>query len=290
MNLQLKAVASGLAFQNPLICLTPNYKIDIVRYLNMALPVINFIVPEDPTLVRPALNHPDLSLGNMIWRQALDDIQVTIDWQGAVIHPFCMQAKRAEVFLYRGTTVKILPDGETPFPGDFDAISPELQEEVRLEHHPACRDRVYQNLVHGLQSDRLDARKLPHRRIITDLLQAILRAAADGPGYLHELHLETTEHWDNIVALSGKCRSSCPIAFTVEEVEVIRLEVTATQKYERNVEASCSTLGCLIDGWVPHGKYEKGKVTAEVLRQQRNEDEMGGPFPFIEGSWSPNLT
>lgn len=294
VNLQLKAVESGAAFQTPLIRASTKDRADIVRYLNMAMEIVDFIVPADPMFHRPALNHPDLALGNMIWRKdengQLKGLQSIIDWQCAVVHPFAMQARPSEAFIYRGTTVKMSPDGNIPFPDDFDSLPPDVQEEIRLEHRLACRDRSFQICVNKLQDDRPESWRLPHARLLTDLVQAVLRAAADGPGYLRELLLETQERWDDIVALSAKPGSPCPIAFTDEEAEMIRAEVASTAKYERNVEEMSNTIGCLIDGWIPEHKYGIGKEMAKVLQKEWKEDEMGGPFPFMDGAWSPNLT
>ncbi|KZT08422.1 uncharacterized protein LAESUDRAFT_649018 [Laetiporus sulphureus 93-53] len=85
-ELQLRAMDTVVDFSSPLVKPNPS-DIPLLRcLLNTCIRIAPFIIPSDPAMTAPVLNHPDLSLNNLIVPpEGLAYVHHVIDWQGATI-------------------------------------------------------------------------------------------------------------------------------------------------------------------------------------------------------------
>ncbi|CDO71320.1 hypothetical protein BN946_scf184908.g78 [Trametes cinnabarina] len=259
------------------------------RMLNMCIRIAPAIVPADPALTAPALNHPDLSLTNLIVpNEGPAEIRHSIDWQGATVSPFCMQVHLPPAMAYTAGVIPLPPDGSEPsLPPDFDLRTPEEQEYLRRHHRSARRQYWYSFIIQGIQRMRGEALALPHYLQLANLVPYITRCVAEGPADLRGLLIGLQQLWAEIAADGS---SPCPVDFTPEELAAHTQEVQRQEEYERNVAQLYREIGCQNDGSVNPDEYEAAKARVERLRHEWDEIAMKGPFPFFEGAYSYYLT
>ncbi|OSD08746.1 hypothetical protein PYCCODRAFT_1401461 [Trametes coccinea BRFM310] len=259
------------------------------RMLDICIRIAPLVVPTNPALTAPALNHPDLALSNLIVpSEGPPHIRHSIDWQGATISPFCMQAHVPRAFSYTPGVIPIPDDGTLPvLPDDFDSKTPEEQEYLRMHWRLTGRYVWYNVLIQGGHRLRREAFHLPHYEPLLNLVPFITRCVSEGPADLQGLLIGFQQLWAEIV---GDKSTPCPIDFTPEEVAAHAQEVERQAEYERNVAQLYEELGCMNDGSVVPDAYEAAKARMERLREEWDESAMKGPFPFYEGAYSYYLT
>jgi len=227
------------------------------------------------------LNHPDLSLNNLIVPpEDLAFVHHVIDWQGATISPYCMQCGVPTAVGYTEGVIPLPLDGSMPpWPDNFDAMSPEEKEYIRIHHRYACRHRSY---VVGLSRApvRGEVWALSHSAVLECLVPFITRCVADGPLDRRGLLVSLQEMWSSILD------DPCPIDFTQEEIVAHYKEAKAQAEYEHNVNTLHDVVGCLNDWPVRSEQFESVKERVERYRLEWDETAMKGPFPFYEGAHS----
>ncbi|KAI9062060.1 hypothetical protein FKP32DRAFT_1593922 [Trametes sanguinea] len=284
---QLRAIDTGAVdIASPGNRSTPSDIPLLRRLLHMCIRAAPLVVPTDPELTAPVLNHPDLALTNLIVPpDGPARILHSIDWQGATVSPFCMQAALPSAMVYRDGVVELSGLGAL-WPEDFDSKTEEEKEFIRLHHRLATRHCVYE-LQAEPRRPRTKAMLLPHFASLVNLVTFITRCIADGPADLLEALVGFQQQWPEITS-DGSV--PCPIDFTPEEAATYAQEVERQKEYGGNVARLYDALGCLNDGSVVPELYEEAKARMERLREEWDETAMKGPFPFAEGITSPYLS
>lgn len=89
---QLQALDDGLLIDSPLLKSKPSDAAHLRRLLEMTIRVAPLVVPDDAAMTAPVLNHPDLSLDNILVPPEGDaSMTCVVDWQGATVLPYCSQ-------------------------------------------------------------------------------------------------------------------------------------------------------------------------------------------------------
>ncbi|CDO69113.1 hypothetical protein BN946_scf185042.g15 [Trametes cinnabarina] len=291
-NFQLRALDTGaIDLASSKVRSTPSDIPLLRRMLHMCIRIAPFVVPSDPALTAPTLNHPDLSLTNLIVPpDGPATIRHSIDWQGATVSPFCMQVSLPPAVAYTADVIQLPRDGSEPsLPPDFDARTPEEQEHIRLHLRYANRHNWYVIFAYAVHAGRAAVWSLPHGSSLAGLVTCITRCVADGPVNLQRILIEFQRIWPAIAA-DQPGSTPCPIDFTPEEIASHDQEVQRWEEYERNVAQLCEEIGCQNDGSVHADDYEAAKVRMERLRDEWDEIVMKGPFPFFEGAYCYHLT
>ncbi|KAI2789023.1 hypothetical protein POX_e07049 [Penicillium oxalicum] len=88
-------------------------------------------VPSDHRMSRPTLRHPDFSPNNILVNTSNDVVGI-IDWQHAVVLPFCLCAGIPDHFQKWGDPLsETLSKPEVKLPENFDRLSHEEQENIQ---------------------------------------------------------------------------------------------------------------------------------------------------------------
>ncbi|KAH9886024.1 kinase-like domain-containing protein [Cubamyces lactineus] len=254
------------------------------RLLEICLRAAPSIVPTDPDMTTPVLQHPDLSSSNLII-PAEGPVRIThaIDWQGAAILPFCTQAAMPTAVVYTGKLVKLNPF-YPEWPENYDELPPEQQELVDFHHRLACRHVVYQRMVMSGDKVRSKIAHLRQGEPLANLVPQVLRCIADGPQALRADLIRLQENWREF------SDDPCPIDFTPDEIAAHNAEQEALDEYQSHVDALYAELRCFEDGSVKTEDYETSKQLMERRREEWDDVAMKGPFPFYEGAHSYFLT
>lgn len=188
--------------------------------------------------------------------------------------------------IYDEAVIPVPEDGSMPpWPEDFDSMTPEEQDFIRVHHRYACRHRAYRQLVIDKDVKRRHSWLLPHFIQLAHLAPAVTRCISDGPTKLRRLLMGIQRRWDDIQerVASAAVTQPCPIDFTPEEVEMYTAEEDRRLEYQTHVDLLCLELPCAPDGEVMPEQYETAKALMEQRRSEWDEAEMKGPFPFSEG-------
>ncbi|KAI0070291.1 hypothetical protein K474DRAFT_1670237 [Panus rudis PR-1116 ss-1] len=283
---QLRAIDTVVDFSSPLVTSNSSDVPLLRRMLEICIRIAPLVVPNDPALTTPVLNHLDRSLANIIVEpEGHAYIRGVIDWQGTTVSPFFMQCGLPSAIRYEDDVITIPEDGSLPpWPEYFDQLSPEEQDVVRIHHRRACRHRLYNTAVVATDIPRLIALNQPHLSAVVNLPLMINRCAADGPRELRDLLIRIQLFWHEF------SDSPCPIDFTLDEMAAHAKEAKDYKVWDAARERLLSEIRCRIDGAVHADRFEEAKEIMEKCRKEWNESEMKGPFPFYEGAHSYVLT
>ncbi|KDQ15825.1 hypothetical protein BOTBODRAFT_107823 [Botryobasidium botryosum FD-172 SS1] len=243
-----------------------------VSLLDQYMAVAPYLIPADPTLVRPALWHTDTHHGNIfLSKEALADEKVVItsviDWQHACIRPLYLQARTPRFIRYHDPA--LLSPGLEPaaLPDDFSALSEEEQQEALSDVELANRHKLYEALSLARNPEY-------HRALSPDMEELILMPytyAGDtwSGGFvpLRESLLRVVAHW-NLIARDG---SPCPIQFSDEEREASVDEAKAWQRAEDMLVALNARIGVRDDGWVFPEDYDAAVAANIAIREMMVE-------------------
>ncbi|KAH8100363.1 kinase-like domain-containing protein, partial [Cristinia sonorae] len=284
---QLRALDSKVVdFSDPFVRSTPADIPQLRRLLGICIRIAPFLAPRETSLVRPVLNHPDLTLDNvMVAAEGSPSAVSFIDWQGAAIAPYFYHSSFPPALEYPDGIIAPLPDDGSPppFPDEFDELSSEMQQFYRVYHRFAMRHRCYLYTMAFLWDEhRMKAWKLPHGEALAGLTNDIVRCIGFGPADLRGALISLQRQWSTFAP--ENC--PCPIDFTEEECAAHDAEQQVQAEYKNNVNRLCVQFGCRRDGSVDVPNFDE--VYAEMLRQREQWDEvaMKGPFPFREGGFS----
>ncbi|KAI0349872.1 hypothetical protein OH77DRAFT_1577287 [Trametes cingulata] len=278
---QLRALDDTEILSSPFIRSRPSDVPLLRRLLHTCIRVAPFIVPRSEALTMPVLNHPDLSLRNLIVPpEGPAGVHCVIDWQGATISPYCMQCVLPEAPTYTMEVIQVPQDGSfPPWPDYFDDLPEEQKNFVRIHHRFACRHRAYVLSARKKDSLRGDAWDLPHIEPLARLVPLITRAIADGPRALRGCLMSLQEKWETF------SDDPCPIGFDPEEVAAHRAEEQLASEYEDNVNRLYTEIGSVVpEPMVLAEDYERAKAVMEQRRAEWDDAAMKGPFPIYEGA------
>ena len=258
------------------------------RLLQTCTRIAPLIMPQNDAMTMPVLNHPDLALTNLIVpSEGPTHITHLIDWQGAEVAPFCMQCDIPPALTYTGPIDISTIDPSTlhpPWPSNFDEMTDEEQDLVRMHHRLACRHMLYDGLICRHDEFRHETQCLPHSEALANLVNHILRCIADGPHHLRGYLIDLQTSWDEFAT------EPCPIGFTDEEIAAHRAAQADMDEYKRNVDEFYCELDCYADGSVRSEIFEFAREEMEERRQDWDDVAMKGRFPFYEGAHSWFLT
>ncbi|KAI0667373.1 kinase-like domain-containing protein [Trametes maxima] len=283
-QLQLNALDTAVDLSASYLKSRPSDKPLLRLLLEACVRVAPFIIPADPAITKPVLNHPDLSLNNLITSpEGPAHVRHVIDWQGATVSPYPMQCVLPHAVVYTGGLIR-LDDVLVPWPENFDEMTPAEQIVIEYHHRLASRHKkyVYETLI--VDEFRYDVWRLPHYEPLANLVMYITRCIADGPGPLRSCLIDLQRTWDKV------SDAPCPLNFTQEEIESDAAARQEKREYACHVEDLHAELRCRDDGSVEPERYEVAKALMERRREEWDEVAMKGPFPFYEGAHSYHLT
>ncbi|EAU88204.1 protein kinase subdomain-containing protein PKL/CAK/Fmp29 [Coprinopsis cinerea okayama7 len=275
ISLQLKAIETGVAFQNPHIRSKPQDAPNLTRLLNMLLTTVDYLVPADRRHTRPALNHPSLTAKDMITNANGEDGLVgIIDWQGAAILPFTHQTRVPTLF--RAFRV-----------GKQDEAD-ELRT-MNMENCLEARSRIYGNLVASKMPDR--TAHFVHKLSMTNMLHNILRTVSDGGHGLRGILADLSINWWAIVQASGKQALYNPIPLSMAEIFAIEAESTREEAIDQFKNDTTFWMKCDIWGAISDEEYEEGKNAMAVVQAICEDPSTSKPcdWPFYDGCWAMDL-
>ncbi|ETW85105.1 hypothetical protein HETIRDRAFT_237186, partial [Heterobasidion irregulare TC 32-1] len=237
---------------------SPEAHIEALDHFLAVLPFLN--LPEE--YLPNNLWHPDLYDGNiMVEAEGVPNFTGIIDWQHAWIGPRFMQAEFCRMYLYTGTMI----DMKSTFPrlpDYFESLSPEDQEEAKLQKRLAERHKSYMMLVSLRDPLHADITRHPCYRTYVTPFKWAGRTWTDGIAAFRHALLVMTDDWKHIAGPDVPC----PISFSKAEEErqmATWRQATAREKW---VETFQEKLHLRHDGLVDPDQYESTKRAAEELR------------------------
>ncbi|PPQ80298.1 hypothetical protein CVT26_008826 [Gymnopilus dilepis] len=253
------------------------------------------LVPQNETFLRPVLQHPNLSRGNIIVPHdsasiSGPDIKGIVDWQGAVIAPFFVQAAEAPAFTTDGPN-RMTGDWADPLCFEEEDIRSNPQEEherLRMNLMVSRRDTYYTLNVWAKAEARREALLCsPGLPEIAKLYRSLPRAIADGPASLRCVLFSIKQKWD-----SFNPSKPCPINMPDEDQEMSEAEAKIMEGRRSQMQDVLVGIGCSSDGWVENERYDEAKKLWEGFQKYwdrgKTAEELG-PFPFHDGAYSPLL-
>ncbi|KAI9699639.1 MAG: hypothetical protein M1836_002673 [Candelina mexicana] len=211
--------------------------------------VAPYLIPKQEDLTCPTLRHPDLHQSNIFICPQSKQILNIIDWQGASVLPFVVQAGYPALCDH---DMRYQQSMQRPRLSDeFDKMSPGEQQEalMKLKHEQA---NLYYTAATGLKCKRhLRALRLPHLAIRQDLIR---KAGMPWNGDLVALRrtlVEVQLKWDELN--EGQ---RCPIAFSDKEIEVAIEEGNEWNEAAENLATIRKSLGIDEEGGVEVANYD----------------------------------
>lgn len=230
-------------------------------YLKMA----PLVVPDDESLSRPTIRHPDLSPNNVF---VSDDGAITcmIDWQHTAIHPLFIQAKVPKHFQNYGDeeSENLRPP---VLPEDFESLTPEAKSEQ--EELYRRRQLHYFYVGHTSRNNEQHFRAMSKHDLIirNKLFEAAGRPwEGDNTSLKAEL-IHACRQWPKI-ARSRARHAPCPVHFSKEE-EAACLEIEKKQlEADSQVQLLRDCFPINVEGWTPTELFEEAKFKADDVRAQ----------------------
>ncbi|KAI9742955.1 MAG: hypothetical protein M1835_002988 [Candelina submexicana] len=211
--------------------------------------VAPYLIPKQEDLACPTLRHPDLHQSNIFICPQSKQILNIIDWQGASVLPFVVQAGYPALCDH---DMRHQQSMQRPRLSDeFVEMSPGEQQEalMKLEHEQA---NLYYTAATGLMCKRhLRALRLPHLAIRQDLIR---KAGMPWNGDLVALRRTLVEVQLKWGELNEGQR--CPIAFSDKEIEVAIEEGNEWNEAAENLATIRKSLGIDEEGGVEVANYD----------------------------------
>jgi hypothetical protein len=284
-KLQLRCLDSGIDHTSPF---SESIAADIPflrRILTLCIDIAPLMTPKSivmKSLMRPVLNHPDLSIGNFIIPcEGPPKIQAVIDWQGTSVAPFMVQCQPANGMIHASRVVDFDSDGSPVPPANFDSMSAEDQDIIRRHIEYVNRYSDYFHHARIMYPRRRSTWLFPIE--LATLFKTILRCIADGPLDLYDLLSKIQDMWHHF------SKEPCPIDFSPEEHEMYRARHEEwTQRVALNVDVANGVSG-YADGWIDDKGFEDAKKRFDQLHRRWGE-KMDRPFPLYDGAPSSFLS
>lgn len=254
-----------------------------MRLLDMCAQAIPHIcVPSE--ILTPTLWHPDISLANLyVSETGLANLTGVIDWQHAIIAPYCMQARYPTMMGYEGERITVPSGMVAPkLPENFPSLSPMEQEACRVDLKLAFRHKFYESLILQHNPRRLLANIMPFGSSLDMFAWHVLRLWSDGVAPLRNVLIDLQVNWNDVSA-DGV---TCPIEFSEKEIEEHNVEYSRHTKYIQSTDALNKFLECEGDGKVTKNQYSKAMQKLVLAKNEWDEQQNGGPFPYSDGRFS----
>ncbi|KAF8906175.1 protein kinase subdomain-containing protein PKL CAK Fmp29 [Mucidula mucida] len=236
-----------------------------IEHLRLFLAIARSMIPNDPTLVRFCMRHPDLQPSNIIvsWSPDSNSYVVggLIDWQHASVMPLFLQAgipnelHNHDDILSQLMVPPSLPDNMN----NLDTAKQRIE-----------RERYRRRLVHYHYVDNTRKYNKPHSAALrdpVDVLRRMLFHYARSPWRGESLELKLAliramEAWQTLTGGS----SPCPIVFDPDDVRETR-ELEAAKENSDELMAKCrAVIGVGPADWVPAQHYKAALAMSQQLR------------------------
>ncbi|KAF9030001.1 protein kinase subdomain-containing protein PKL CAK Fmp29 [Hymenopellis radicata] len=256
-----------LPFQRARRCLSSHH----IEYLGLFLSIARSVIPNDPTLVRFCMRHPDLQPSNIIVSRSPDSnsyvVDSLIDWQHTSVLPLFLQAG--------------IPNELQNYADIFSQLMQRVE-----------RESYRRRLVHYHYVDNTEKYNELHSAAFTypaDVLRRRLCHHARSPwqGESLDLKLALIQAMETWKTLTGG-GSPCPIVFDSDEVCHTRELETAQKKSDELVVKCRAVIGVGPADWVPTEHYKAALAVSQQLRadalaatesaEERAEIEAHWPF------------
>ncbi|KAF8878175.1 hypothetical protein CPB84DRAFT_1751970 [Gymnopilus junonius] len=262
-----------------------------INLLKMCIKIAPDLVPKDEEMLRPVLQHPDLSREKIILPDEGEPgtgpaIRSIVGWQNAVIAPIFMQSREAPAFRKDGPTKMT---GHWVLPGwcreDEAEETPANLERQDIHSKIIDRSLLYNRMIESASSLRSKVWwALLNKPDITGLFWSILRCSIEGPAEVRRHLFLIQESW------SPHSTMPCPLEYSEKEQEEYLKEIVAADTRKDRDEAVLIAVGCSDDGWVENERFDEANRLFDVIQHFW---QVGGAaseeFPFFNGSYNPNL-
>lgn len=236
-----------------------------MAHLDKYLQAVKHLVPQDATLSRPTLRHPDLQPNNVF---ISDNMEITglIDWQHGAILPLFLQAGIPGSLQNYGDDISemiVFPQ----LPEDFDGLS----EDDQLKHVLVLRKRQlhYHYVVETRKMNPTHARTLEDDADI--LRRKLFRRSGEpweGCNTIFKRDLvELVQRWHELQSTSNNpLPDNCPIQFDAEDTNKTISLASDMESSDQQWKTCLELVGAGPEGWVPTHQYEDAKQRAEQLK------------------------
>ncbi|EPQ51183.1 hypothetical protein GLOTRDRAFT_141032 [Gloeophyllum trabeum ATCC 11539] len=249
------AQESGL-FDMPVHLRQPRAHLSLLdRYFAVA----PYLVPQDPSLLRPLLWHNDARFANVFVSEdvlARGEVQITsvIDWQHTALLPLYLQAYVPKMFRYHGTTVLPAGDQLLSLPENLNTLDEEDQATVKADVYRGNLHKLYEIYCARINPEYHKALTLATRELIHYPVKFSAKVWSSTFMLLREFLMRITAHWD---AIAPGASVPCPISFTEEERQAHLEEREDWQRAQDGKDGLDRILGVDADGWVTEEGYEE---------------------------------
>ncbi|KAI1794467.1 protein kinase subdomain-containing protein PKL/CAK/Fmp29 [Ganoderma leucocontextum] len=259
-----------------------------IENLDLFSSIAPSLIPNDPTLVRFCMRHPDLQPSNIIvsWPRDANSYVVNslIDWQHTSVLPLFLQAGIPHELQNHGDIVSRFM-ARPSLPDNFDNLDETEQREER-EHYR-------RRLVHYHYVDKTEKYNKLHSAALMDpagVLRRRLFYHARSPWRGESLELKlalirATEKWETLTGSGG---SPCPIVFDPDEVRKTSELETELEKSDELLEKCRDLIGVGPEDWMPAERYKAALAISQQLKvdalaatesaKERAEIEAHWPF------------
>ncbi|KAI0046534.1 hypothetical protein FA95DRAFT_1606821 [Auriscalpium vulgare] len=261
---------------------------DHARNLDYYLRLAPSLVPDDASLSAFCIRHPDLTDSNIRVSTDSGSLQIlsVLDWQHAAVLPLFLHAGMPQFIQNEEDEVSQkmikpkLPDGFDELPEEDQDRERELLRR-RLVHYHYTMSTATHNRIH-------------HKGLVYPLnsfcRRIFIHASAIWEGETIKLLyalIELVVDWERVVT-DG---TSCPVMFTVEEVDAAEKLYQALTNAEMGKRLLRGHVGYGEETWVPATHYEAAKAFGQELKRRTlkacADDEVTTEeqYAVVEANW-----
>lgn len=220
-----------------------------IELLDKYLKLVPHLMPSDPGQNRSVLWHADLHFGNIFVKE--NQIVSIIDWQGCSSLPIFHACRMPKFLRFQGSLLLDLP----PATG----LTPEEKEDNLRRYQLTQLQRLYISRFRDIDDDIFSAISFPQALTRQQLIDfSGYTWDDDGLFLFQEMMLRTWREW---MELTGQPQSSCPVAFTADELASHAAEEKSWEGRRELFDA----LGIPTDGWVHLEDFEAKVETMRNL-------------------------
>ncbi|GAT22169.1 phosphotransferase enzyme family protein [Aspergillus luchuensis] len=220
-----------------------------IELLDKYLKVVPHLIPSDAGQNRSVLWHADLHSGNIFVKD--NQIVSIVDWQGCSSLPIFHACRMPKFLRFQGSLLFDLP----PATG----LTPEEKEDNLRRYQLTQLQRLYISKFRDIDDDIFSAISFPQALTRQQLIDfSGYTWDDDGLFLFQEMMLRTWREW---MELTGQPQSSCPVAFTVDELASHAAEEKSWEGRRELFDA----LGIPTDGWVHLEDFEAKVETMRNL-------------------------
>lgn len=243
--------------------------------------IANRLVPEEASLSRPTLRHPDLNPNNIFISDEADIVGL-IDWQHSKILPLFLQAGIPAHFQNYGDPVS--EDLAQPqLPDNLD----DLDEDDRGKELELYRRRHLHFYYVGATAKKNDQhfQALMHP---AGLFRRKIFQHAGEPWEGNNIPLKADlvrvmQEWQSLKSSTeqiGGSHPQCPISIDESEAGAVIDAAMKQEEADSQMNILRNVIGISVDGWVTHEGYDDAVARAAEMKEQaisyaENEHERG---------------